>query len=106
MGPLKLALGAGASAVSILLFAFPILLDRLSNIRSTVEMDIQEVRSLESKAWQMLMERRQLRGFKRQKRQVNGYCVCNPDNNCPRGVAGLRGEPGLIFLLIFSNILF
>jgi hypothetical protein len=51
MGPLKLALSGSASALTVLIFALPILLDRLAIIRQTIELDIQEVRSLESKAW-------------------------------------------------------
>lgn len=51
MRPLKVALGGAASAICVLTFLIPIILDRLALIKHGVEMDIQAVRSLEDKAW-------------------------------------------------------
>ena len=51
---MKVALCGSTIAVSILLFAIPLLFDRLANISRSIELDIQEVREFEDRAWFVL----------------------------------------------------
>jgi hypothetical protein len=88
------ACGASLVAIFACLYYVPVLWCKLNDIRTSLDLKMDEFKVLEQDIWSEMMQTRINVPKPRKERQAPAKCNCNSQGTCPPGPPGLPGLDG------------